>query len=74
MFDDLNLQLVEADLSAMSPKYSICAKCNASYKIGATCVQCAIMWATLSLTITETIRSYNCDWLQQEYKNEHLPS
>lgn len=54
--------------------YAKCIKCGALYDDSSTCVPCAIQWATLALTIQETTRSYNCDWLGKEYKNEHLAS
>jgi len=58
----------------MLTKFTDCAKCGAVYDKGTTCVPCAIKWATISLTIQETTRSYNCDWLGKEYANEHLAS
>ena len=59
---DLELQLVQSDLYAMSPKFSICAKCGASYKSKETCLPCALMWATIAQTVLETTRAYNAEW------------
>ena len=59
---DIDIQLSPDDLYAMSPKYAVCAKCNATHKLGATCVPCALRWATVAQLIQQTTKAYNDAW------------
>jgi hypothetical protein len=54
--------------------FTDCTKCGAVYDKSTTCVPCAIVYATIALTIQETARMHNCAWLGKEYVNEHLAS
>jgi len=71
---DFKLELVQSDLYAMSPKYTICKKCNASYKTGTTCAPCALMWATVAQLVLETTKAYNASWYGKPSNNDSLPS
>jgi hypothetical protein len=51
-----------------------CNKCGALYDSTTTCVPCAVVYATITLTIQEVSRMHNCAWLGKEYKCEHLAS
>ena len=60
--DSIEINLQPSDLYAMSPKYAICGKCGEAYKAKATCVPCALVWATVAQLTLETTRAYNAEW------------
>jgi hypothetical protein len=71
---NIDIQLAQADLYAMSPKFAICSKCGASYKAKETCVPCALMWATIAQTVLETTRAYNAEWAGIPVNDYYMPS